>query len=206
MYWILSCLLILVLMFLLKRKRNLIPLLSVRIDTTDGFKFQAKFTLLNNEIKSIEYVRLCLHFIAKMLLLAKGDDKSMIRSFLHKIGESKSFEVGMHDFKEDVSILTELDEFPVNSSSIVATLYYENMQSRVISTKVPWRILEDQFFASIVSLLVISLPKLDEYQKKILHIGIRNLSRYYYANLKDNSIKSSRVFPNDAFNEAVLLQ
>lgn len=74
------------------KKTKLLPILMVKISTSNETDYLVEFSPLNEQVKQIEYLRISLNFISRMYLI-KGNlnenNRVLIRSFLRFIASSE---------------------------------------------------------------------------------------------------------------------
>lgn len=191
-------------LFLRLKKAGSQSILSASILSSDGFEYYVNFKHLRPHVKSIEYLRLILSFITKMYSISdesKEDNRAQIRYFLQSISQSPNLEVGLKKFEDKLVILQTI-ETNSESKQIIATLLYKDIRTRNIITKVPNRWYPNQFFYSILALILSSINFFDDYQKQLLYKALKNLAAEYYSPRDTTSLNASNILPNKAFIEA----
>ena len=200
-YIIIAVIVITILVVLKLRKSAGQPLLTCKISTDNGFDYTIEFDKVHNDLKPIEYVRLLLCFITKMYLISRSkdeDNRTQIRFFLRSIADADNLISGLEKFKGQINIVEEISNSK-EKKQIIATSFYKNLQARQISTIIPSGWFESQFYLSIIILVLTVVKNNDDYQNKLLHKCLKNLSKYYYSNSNTTSLNSHFHLSNKAF-------
>lgn len=204
---ILSFLIIVLIIYRVKKNKiQEIALLQVLISSNNGINFQVEVSKLNENVKSIEQVRIILNFISRIYFISRGNEENRqsIIYFLNSVVSDNNFEKTISEFKKGVSIVNKVDDV-TKIKSIKATLYFQNLQNRNIYIKLSLNWYEDQIFNSIIALIVVTESQLNVYEKVILEKALRELYKLYIESYKENTLSNAKIFPNKAFMTATIL-
>ena len=191
------------------RRGGALPLLRADIGTSDGVRFEVAYHIQHEEMAPVEYVRLILHFAAKMLYNLDPKDPTTSREAeaillaIRRIAEkgiAPNTDVG--SLTESPITVEEVSE--VNCEQTVrATLGFVNPMLRAIHTSIPLRWLENQFLHSWLALVQTTLPKLDALLVERLNGSLKTLNDMYTSGGVDSkTLDGLREAPNAAFVNA----
>lgn len=170
------------------------PLLKVKITSSDGLKYYVNFDELHPDTNKTEYIRIVLHFIAKMLLINKNIENEII-SLLKKVSISKnlsqdSFSSNPITIQEGIS----------SGKTITAKLLFVDIKRRFLKTNIPVTFFENQLLDSIISLIKCSAKNLSDFNLKILQLSIKELLDFYRE--EEINMKNSKDWPDMAYDKA----
>lgn len=192
-----------------RRRGGAVPILRADIGTSDGRRFQVAYHIQHQEMVPVEYVRLILHFAAKMLYnldpkdeLAAQETEAFLRTIrlLAERGVARDTNVGaLIGSPLSVEEVTSVD----CDKTIRATLGFVNPMIRSIHTSIPLRWIEYQFLHSWLALIHTSLPKLDAVLVERLNGSLKRLNVMYTTDDVDpKTLAGLREAPNAAFTKA----
>ena len=129
---------------------------------------------------------------------SRENNRVLIKSFLRFIASSKNLNQGLIEFSSQINLVEEIKDENL-SREVSAILYYKNMQSRFLVSKIPKDWYEDQFYFSVIALLCTSLKYLDSNDQNLLFKCLKLMSLKYNSTQENTSIKDSNNIPNQAF-------
>lgn len=192
-------------LFKIERKQNI--LLCAVILTDEDFRFLVEFNTHDANIKNDEYVRLVLHYYAKILFNFDPNDvqmagaakvlKSMMDAILTaRIGkDSNILKLGNID---DVAKM--VSSPPKNvPRKIVAKLYSSADNQRVITTDIPVNAYAQHMVFSVVALLHAIVGILDEPSISILNTSVKYMNMSYKSGVSHSDIHNLIKIPNEAY-------
>ncbi len=176
-----------------------IPVLKVKIGTTDGIVYNVEFKELHTGTKKIEYVRMVLHFIAQILFIMEKRDLYLSEEIVNYINEvsNKDKQIGTFTgIQKGIAIKEDKAEGKV----IGGVLYFKNVKIRSIITKLPVTWFELQLFHSIVALIKVSVENLDDFHRNYLKESLKYMADLY-TNRGVNPRERNNLIsvPNEAF-------
>ncbi len=193
-----------ILTFILKPERNL---LSVKVTTEDGFAYNVHYKPLGDDVETVEWLWLCLLFPAKMLFNA-GDSKEK------KYAEERgliliTLEMLVQSAWSSANEVLELCNSGVSVSEghgggreVSATLSFRDSTTRSITTAVPTRPFEHQFYGSVVAVIATTADRLPDYQREILQKSLLRMVALYRQH-GTSSLKSLVTIPRQSFVETI---
>ena len=138
------------------RRVGAVPILRADIGTSDGLRFYVTYQIQHQEMARVEYVRLILHFAAKMLYnldpkdtLAAQETEAFLRAIrlLAERGVARDTNIGA---LIGSPLLVEENASVDCDKTIRATLGFVNPMIRSLHTSIPLRWFEQQFSAFLV--------------------------------------------------------
>ena len=172
------------------------PLLKVKITSSDGLKYYVTFDELHPDTNKTEYIRIVLHFIAKMLLINQNKNiENEIISLLKKVSISKnlsqdSFSSNPITIQEGIS----------SGKTITAKLLFVDIKRRFLKTNIPVTFFENQLLDSIISLIKCSAKNLSDFNLKILQLSIKELLDFNRE--EEINMKNSKDWPDMTYDKA----
>jgi len=196
-----------------------VRLLTARIAADDDGKFFVIFSQRHPELKSPEFVRLTLHYYAKVLFLL-GTHLSQVPAVrlmgvrtadLLRGMVSRFLETGI-SLDSDLLHLAGIDDVtsmaaapPASpKTAIVATLWFKSIFSRGITTDLVRVRYEQHIVFSVVALLHAALAEIDEPDVAVLNNALRHMNRDYVSGVSYCSLQSMAETPNAAFLSAFI--
>jgi len=190
---------------------DLMKMLSARIVTDEDHRYFISFTKHDPELKLSEFVRLPLHYYAKMLFNFDTTNSemaqaafilnNMIRSVLSR-GISKNSDVLKSAEIDDVAAVVSAPPRNI-PREIMATLYFVDEAQRHIITSLPRSAYAQHSVFSTVALIQATLPQLDEASVGILSRALASMNAAYDTGESYSDIRNLAVVPTLAYHSAV---
>lgn len=181
------------------RKATAIPVLKVRVGTTDGGCYIVDFIKMHPDTKDIEYVRIVLSLISKILyILGKnhGYQRDQILNFMEKVSNTN---MTPNDVGQLFPLMTYAKKGEPKGRTIEGVLYFLNEREREIMTKVPMTFFHEQFINSVIAVVQIAVDHLDERHRKHLRNSLKSMIQIYQSGVNPSLIKNIHIVPNQAF-------
>jgi len=176
------------------------PLLEVKIGTEDGYNYNVEFNKLHPDAKDIEYVRLVLNYLAKILYVIDVKHENQRKFILDYIYKISADEMNAESIKTNTPIGIDMKEGKSTGKVIVGILYFKNTLTRVIKSKLPIRCYEYQLAHSIIVLINIVVEKSDNNHREYLKNSLQYMSKAYnQQSINPKEIKNVISLPNEAF-------
>ena len=187
-----------------ERKQNV--LLSAVILTDEDFKFFIEFKHDAN-IPNGEYVRLALHYYAKILFNFDPNDAQMAGAAKVLKGMVDAILAGGIGKDSNILKLGDIDDVARMVSSppsnvprkIVATLYSAADNQRVITTDIPVNAYTQHMVFSVTALLQAIMQVLDERAMINLHNSLKYMNASYKSGVIYSDIQNLIKIPNEAY-------
>jgi hypothetical protein len=196
---------------LLGLKPKLIKLLSARIVTDEDHRYFVSFSRHRPQLQQSEFVRLILHYYAKMLFNFDPSDPQMAwsASILKNMVQS----VATKETRKDSNILQSADisdvammvsSPPANvPREIVATLFFVDLTQRHITTDIPRNAYAQHIVYSVAALLQAILREIDQESADILSRALVNMNAAYDSGEPYSDMKNLVTIPTGAYMSAV---
>lgn len=176
------------------------PILKVKIGSTDGSNYNVEFEKLHPEVKDIEYVRLLLNFIAKTLfIIEKKHDyvSGEIFAFINGIVVTR---MRSGEILENTLGEITIEEGTAGGRIIEGILYFKDIQTRNIMTRLPTEWFEYQLAHSVMALTKVIVDKLDDSHLTILKDSLVFMAKAYgQSNMDPKKMQTMVSLPNEAF-------
>ncbi len=197
---------------LLGLEPQLIKLLSARIVTDEDHKYYVSFTKHHPQLQLPEFVRLILHYYAKVLFNFGSSDPEMLQSasILRNMVQS----VINKEIRKDSNVfqLADIDDVAMMVSSpprnvpreFVATLFFMNTMQRHITTDIPRNAYAQHMVFSVMALLQATLKEVDQECIKVLNRSLANMNVSYDSGQSYSGLKSLAAVPTGAFVSAMV--
>ena len=179
-------------------------MLKAKIGTNDGKVYNVEFVKLNSETTDVEYVRMVLNFIAKMIhIISKKNEyeRELIFEFLDEIVDKKMSSAEIIDL---IELPVKCNKNQKSKKSIEATLYYKNIQIRNILTKIPISHFEYQFANSTFALIKHTLTSVQGIPERQLLNSLKIMRKRYLDVIDLDDPKVMVALPNEAYFESIL--
>lgn len=191
----------------LMRKAAGMPVLKVRVGTPDGFKYGVSFDNVHSEAQEIEHVRMVLNFTAKMLTIIGSRQKQasqVIFDFIEKVSETDLPPENARNLKPSgISIFDQADsgDFAQITSvkEIEGVLYYKNVTTRNILTKLPAAPFDLQYAHSVIALTIISAKYMDDFHWSYLKKSLKYMVDSFKNGVDPKNMRAMATLPNEAF-------
>ena len=190
---------------------NLIKLLSTRIVTDEDHRYFISFSKHHPQLQLPEFVRLILHYYAKILFNFDPSDQEMYQSAFILRNMMKS--VLRKGIRKDSNILFDADINDVatmDSSApgnkpreIVATLFFIDTMQRHITTDIPRNVYAQHMVFSVMALIQAALNELDQECIKVLNRSLSNMNEAYDSGWSYSDMNNLVTLPVAAYWAAV---
>ena len=197
---------------LLGLEPNLIKLLSARIVTDEDHRYFISFSKHHPQLQLPEFVRLILHYYAKMLFNLHPSHpemsqsafilKNMVHSVLAK-GIRKDFNVLKAADIDDVAMMVSSPPRNV-PREIVATLLFVNTMQRHITTDIPRNVYAQQMVFSVMALLQAVLREIDQECIDVLNRSLANMNAAYDSGESYSDMQNLAAIPTRAYMSAIM--
>lgn len=172
------------------------PILSVKIGSENGSEFTIQLNKLNQDISDMEYVKLILGFLAKILYVIPIKDSNEFMYSFYEILEPNFNINTLLKMHPKISIIEGIPKGKI----IDGTLFITNKNTFYLNSRIPNYPFERQYHYSFLSLFKHVYDKIGDEEKKVLIGTLKYLSSEYCLNNKDyRSLKSLMTLPNEAF-------
>jgi hypothetical protein len=190
---------------------NLIKLLSAGIVTDEDHRYFVSFSKHHPQLQLPEFVRLILHYYAKILFNFDPSDpemsqsafilKNMIRSVLDN-GIRKDSNIFQNANINDVA--TMVFSAPVNKPrEIVTTLFFVDTTRRHITTDIPRNAYAQHMAFSVMALIQASLNELDYECIDVLNCSLMNMNKAYDSGQSYSDMNNLATIPTMAYLSAI---
>lgn len=197
---------------LLGLEPNLIKLISATIVTDEDHNYFVTFSKHHPQLQLPEFVRLMLHYYAKILFNFDPLDPEMAHSatILRKLmdtvlatGIKKDTNIlDVADISDVVTIVSSKpDNFP---REILATLFFVNTSQRHITTDIPQNIYAQHTVFSVMVLLQSILGEVDSDCINVLNQSLRNMQSAYDSGQSFSEMQNLANIPTTAYLSAVI--
>jgi len=197
---------------LLGHEPNLIKLLSARIVTDEDHRYFISFSKHHPQLQLPEFVRLILHYYAKILFNFDPSDpemsqsafilKNMIRSVLDEGIRKDSNILQIADIN-DVAMM--VFSAPENKPrEIVATLFFVDTTRRHITTDIPRSAYAQHMVFSVMALIQAALNELDQYCIDVLNRSLSSMNEAYDCGQSYSDMQNLAAIPTSAYMSAIM--
>lgn len=177
-----------------------IPILKVRIGTPNGDYYKVKFEKFHPDTGEIEYVRIVLNFVAKMLFIIQTKHVNVGIALLKFLKDV----VGTNKTPEKIDALLPIyAEGGEPSGKIVeGILHYKDNLTRNITTKLPGCWYEYQLAHSAFALIKVAVENLGEHNRMLLKKSLSYMVDLYWKGEDTKDLNNMVNLPNEAFASA----
>jgi hypothetical protein len=197
---------------LLGLEPNLIKLISARIVTDEDHRYFISFSKHHPQLQLPEFVRLILHYYAKILYNFDPSDPEMLQSaFMLKNMIQSLLDKGI---RKDSNILqdAEIDDVAkiVSSSpgnmprEIVATLFFVDTTRHHITTDIPRNAYVQHMVFSVAALIQATLIELDQDCIDVLNLSLSNMNDAYDSGQSYSDMQNLAAIPTTAYLSAII--
>jgi len=192
----------------MKKNAEAIKLITASISFNQDGAYWVAFTTHHPELRSLEFVRLILHFYAKILYIFSPPNvlpSLMLKTFVDKnlaTGINKNSDVLRTANVSDVAKLSPYEPHNANKR-IVVTFYFLDIFRRHIATEIPPGIYEQDIVYSVLVLLQAIIPRLDDFDIGILNQSLQNMKSAYDSGKSFSEMTNLTVIPTEAFHSIV---
>jgi hypothetical protein len=191
---------------------NLSKLLSACIVTDENHRYFVSFSKHHPQLQLPEFVRLILHYYAKILFNFDPADpemsqsafmlKNMIQSLLDK-GIRKDSNI-LHDADID-DVATMVSSPPVNSPrEIVATLFFVDTSRRHITTDIPRNVYAQHTVFSVMAVIQSALNEMDQDCIDVLNRSLSGMNDVYDSGQSYSDMQNLADIPTKAYMAAIM--
>jgi len=197
---------------LLGLEPNLTKLISATIVTDEDYNYFVTFSKHHPQLQLPEFVRLVLHYYAKMLFNFDPSDPEMAQSatILKKMMD-RVLTVGI---KKDANILDVVDisnvarivsSKPHNvPRQIIATLFFVNTTQRHITTDIPLNVYAQHMVFSVMVLLQSILKEIDDDCIDVLNRSLKSMQSAYNSGQSFLEMQNLTAVPTAAYLSAIM--
>ena len=189
-----------------------IKLLSARIVTDEEHNYYVSFTKHHKQLQLPEFVRLILHYYAKILFNFDPSDPEMEQSgyMLKNMMSAVLDEVILKD--SDILCNADIDDIATMVSSeprrksreIEATLFFVDTTQRHISTDIPRNAYAQHIVFSVMALIQATLNELDQESIDILNQSLSNMKAAYDSGQSYSEMQNLAAIPTAAYMAALM--
>lgn len=186
---------------------NRVRLVSAQISVDDNNRYFISLTRYHSQVQPFEYVRLLLHYYARVLFLFHPSDPKMMQSAHELIAImrtifQKRLDAGCHVFqragiKEAATVLFFRPEG--DCREILATLYYLGKGQFYLQAQFPKKASLSNVAYSVPALLQSILPELDERSINVLNFALGKMNETYAMGRSFSSLEAMSAVPTEAF-------
>lgn len=197
---------------LLGLEPNLIRLLSARIVADEDHRYFISFSKHHTQLQLPEFVRLILHYYAKMLFNFDPSHpemsqsafilKNMVHSVLAK-GIRKDSNILQAAGIDDVAMIVSSPPRNV-PREIVATLFFVDTTQRHITTDVPANVYAQHTVFSVMALLQAVLGEIDQECIDVLNRSLASMNAAYGSGQSYSDIRNLAAIPTRAYMSAII--
>ncbi len=203
-------------MGLLKKLLGLEPksikLISARIDTDEDHQYFISFSKHHPQLQLPEFVRLILHYYAKILFNFDPSDPEMSQSaFILKNMIQSLLDKGI---RKDSNILedAEIDDVAKIVSSapgnipreILATLFFVDTTRRHITTDIPKNAYAQHMVFSVVAVIQVALKEMDQDCIDVLNRSLSGMNDAYDSGQSYSDMQNLAAIPTEAYLSAIM--
>lgn len=181
-----------------------------KIVADEDHRYFISFAKNDPKVKNCEFVRLILHYYAKMLFNFDPSDremlhaasilKSMVQSLINK-GITKNSDILKDADIDDVAGMTSCQ--PQNlPREIVATLYFVDEFRRAITTHIPRNVYTQHMVFSVAALIQAALIEMDQDSVDLLNRSLSRMNKNYGSGVSYSDIQCLESVPHDAYLSA----
>lgn len=197
---------------LLGLEPNLVELLSARIVTDEHYRYFIAFSKCHPQLQLPEFVRLVLHYFAKMLFNfdpydpAMSQSASVLRNMMHSVlakGIHKGSNILQAADIDDIALMVSSPPRNV-PREIVATLFFVNTMQRHISTDIPRNVYAQHMVFSVMALLQAVLSQIDQECVDVLNRSLTSMSAAYDSGQSYSDMQNLAAIPTRAYMSAIV--
>ena len=193
------------------REPSLTKLLSARIVTDEDHSYFVSFSRHHLKLQMPEFVRIVLHYYAKVLFNFDPYDSEMRRSAAMLKRMMRSAVVKGIQRDSNVLKLANIDDEatmvstpPINvAGEIVVTLFFVDAIQRHITTDIPGNVNAQHMVFSVMVLLQASLRELDVEGLDVLNRSLANMNETYDSGASYFDMENLAVVPTQAYLAAL---
>jgi len=189
-----------------------IKLLSANIVTDEDHRYFVSFSKHHPQLQLPEFVRLVLHYYAKMLFNFDPSDPDMsqsafiLKNMVHTvIAKGISNDSNIFQIADIDDAATMVSSSPGNvPRKIVATLLFVTTTERQINTDIPRNVYAQHMVFSVMALLQAALREMDQDCIDYLNRALANMNAAYDSGQSYSDMLNLAVIPNNAYLSAIM--
>lgn len=192
---------------------NWVRLVSARISADEEYRYFVSLQRHHSQVPQFEFVRLLLHYYARVLFLFNPSDRQMIQSanWLKKMmrtifGRRVDVDCDALQRAGIDGTVTLVDYEPQkNRKEIFITLYYLKKGELYLRAEIPKDATVQQMVYSVPALLHSVLPELDARSVNVLNYAMAKMNEAYNAGRNFSELHNMSAIPTEAFDAAAKL-
>jgi len=192
-------------------ERGLMGLLAVKIVADEDHRYFVSFRPLHPELKEPEYIRLMMHYYAKMLFnfdTASPDGRqaaTILRGMMDAVLQGGlAPDAGVLEVAEIDDVVSIVSTSPRNRPrEIAATLYFVDTIRRHIVTEFPQDTYLQHLAFSVMVLLQATLRQVGHDSIEVLQRALANMNAAYDSGQSYSSLENLVTVPASAFMDAL---
>ena len=199
---------------LLRLEPNLVKLISVTMVTDEEHNYFVTFFKYHSQLQLPEFVRLVLHYYAKILFVFDPSNPEMAQSaiILRKMMDrvlAAEIKKGMNIL--DVAKISDVAKIVFSKPrnvprQIVATLFFMNTTQRHITTDIPQNVYAQHMVFSVMVLLQSILTEIDGDCIDVLNQSLKNMHFAYDAGQSFSEMENLAIVPTTAYLSAIMAE
>jgi len=198
---------------LLGLQPTLIPLVSARIVADAEYRYFLSLSRHHSQVPPFEFVRLLLHYYARVLFLFNPADTQMIESAKELMEMMRAIFRRRVDPDCDVLQRGGIDqamtlvksETQEKRREITTTLYYIRRGELYLKTDIPKNATTQHILYSVPALLQSILPELDARSVNVLNYAVAKMHEAYQAGKSFSELGNMSAIPTETFDSAAKL-
>lgn len=192
---------------------NWVKLVSARICADKGYRFFVSLQRYHSQVQPFEFVRLLLHYYARVLFLFDPSNPQMMHSakglkeMMRTIfGRRVDHDCNILQRAGINGVVTLLNSEPQQKrKEIFITLYYLGKGELYLKTDIPKDVSIQQVVYSVPALLQLILPELDGRSINVLNYAVSKMNEGYNTGRSFSELSNLSAIPTEAFNSAAQL-
>jgi hypothetical protein len=189
---------------------NLVGLLRASITMSEQNDCHIAFQPLHPKLQSPEYIRLALHYYAKILFIVVPGTNDMLSAYMLKgmvdklVASGLTKELNLFEVV-DIADVTRLVASPPTDRprKLVLTLCFVDIPNRIITTEMPRAIYQQQVVFSVIALLQAIIHILDAVEVQILDKALGAMNAAYDSAVSFSDFQNLARVPNQAYLNAI---
>lgn len=191
---------------------NLIKLISATIVADEDHNYFVTFSKYHSQLQLPEFIRLVLHYYAKILFnfdpsnLEMAQSATILRKMLDEVlavGIKKDTNILEVAGISDVARIVALRPHNV-PRQIVATLFFVNTTQRHITTDIPQNVYAQHAVFSVMAQLQAILTEIDDDCIEVLNQSLKNMHSAYDAGQSFSEMQNLAAVPTNAYLSAIM--
>ena len=189
-----------------------IKLLSASIVTDEDHRYFVSFSKHHPQLQLPEFVRLILHYYAKLLFNFDPSDPDMsqsafiLKNMVHTvIAKGISNDSNIFQIADIDDAATMVSSSPGNvPRKIVATLLFVSTTERQINTDIPTNVYAQHMVFSVMALLQAVLREMDQDSIDVLNRALANMNTAYDSGQSYSDLPNLATVPNSTYLSAIM--